>query len=135
MNEIHKVGLLAIREGHILLCRKKNGTNLLILPGGKIEANESHLDCLTRELQEELSGVSVQIFNHLGTYVDAAAGNLFAWVRIELYSGELTGEPEPRSEIAELVWFGPQGDRSQLSPSLANRILPDLIARGLLSWN
>ncbi len=51
---IDKVALLTVREGRVLLCRKKYGTSLLILPGGKREAGESSLECLARELEEEL---------------------------------------------------------------------------------
>ena len=32
---IDKVGLLTIRDGRVLLCRKKRGTSLLILPGDR----------------------------------------------------------------------------------------------------
>jgi 8-oxo-dGTP pyrophosphatase MutT (NUDIX family) len=52
--EIEKAGLLVIRDGRVLLCRKRRGTPLLILPGGKREAGESDIECLVRELREEL---------------------------------------------------------------------------------
>jgi ADP-ribose pyrophosphatase YjhB (NUDIX family) len=52
--DFDKVGLLAVRDGKILLCRKKHTTSLLILPGGCREAGESATDCLSRELREEL---------------------------------------------------------------------------------
>jgi 8-oxo-dGTP diphosphatase len=54
---IDKVGLLLIRDKKVLLCRKKRGTSLLILPGGKREAGETSLECLARELREELGDV------------------------------------------------------------------------------
>lgn len=41
MNAIDKVGLLVIRGGKVLLCRKRTGTQLLILPGGKREDRKS----------------------------------------------------------------------------------------------
>lgn len=34
--DFDKVGLLAVRDGKILLCRKKHATSLLILPGGAV---------------------------------------------------------------------------------------------------
>lgn len=126
---IDKVGLLTIRDGRVLLCRKKRGTSLLILPGGKREAGESSLDCLARELREEL-GVSAIAPELLGVFTHEAAdkGEL---VRIELYRAELTGEASPQSEIAELVWFAATDDWSQLAPSLAEAIFPDLLTRGI----
>jgi len=129
-----KIGLLVRRDDRILLCRKKYGTSLLILPGGCIEDGESPQECLSREISEELGPVQVRDVAYIGTYRDAAAGDLSKTVQIRLYSGELTGAPTASSEIAELVWFGPTDDRTQLSPSIVNGILPDLIARRILQW-
>jgi 8-oxo-dGTP diphosphatase len=132
MADYDKVGLLAMRDGRMLLCRKKHTTSLLILPGGKREAGESAVECLTRELREELGDVTIGAVELIGVYTDQAAGTEAKNVRIELYRAALIGEPVASSEIAELVWFGPQDDRSQLAPSIANKILPDLLARGIV---
>lgn len=132
--DYHKAALLAIRDDRILLCRKKQGTSLWILPGGCIEAGETPEQCLHRELQEELGQVSTGDLVFLGAYCDVAASEPSKSVRIELYVGELTGKPEPHSEIKELVWFGASDDRAQLAPSIANKILPDLLRRGVLRW-
>jgi 8-oxo-dGTP diphosphatase len=131
---IDKVGLLTIRDNKVLLCRKKRGTPLLILPGGKREAGESSLECLARELREELGDVTAVSPELIGVYTHAAAGDPEKILRIELYRAGLTGEPHAESEIGELVWFGPEDDRAMLAPSLAELILPDLIAHGLLTW-
>lgn len=132
--DYNKVGLLAMRDGRILLCRKKHTTALLILPGGCFEDGESAAECLYRELREELGDVRVEGVEYIGTYTDRAAGSEVKVVRIELYRGELIGEPSPHREIKELVWYGEGDERAQLAPSLANKILPDLITRGILSW-
>lgn len=127
MNVIRKAGLLWIRDGSILLCRKSRGTQLLILPGGKYEGNETGPECLAREIREEL-GPTLELLNpeFIGSYSDVAAGETDRTVQIDLYRAELSGEPKACSEIAELVWFGPGDDPEQLSPSLRNRIIPDL---------
>ena len=136
--DFDKVGLLAVRDGKILLCRKKHSTSLLILPGGCREPGESSIECLTRELREELGDVAVRAVELVGVYTDYAAGAKTAQpktVRIELYRGELIGEPVAHSEIAELVWFSERDDYSRLAPSIANKIFPDLLARGILPWS
>ncbi len=95
------------------------------------------MDCLVRELREELGEVSIEAAEVVGVYTDRAAGRESEppkTVRIELYRAELIGEPAAHSEIAELVWFGERDDRRQLAPSIARKILPDLLARGILPW-
>ena len=136
MADIHKAGLLWIVNDRILLCGKKDSP-ILILPGGKMEPGESDVDCLRRELREELGEVEALDLTPIGTYVDVAARSNYTpdrTVQIELYRGELRGEPIASSEITELVWFGAHDDRSRLAPSLRNKIIPDLIARGILRW-
>src|ERR1700723_3053328 len=132
MADYDKVGLLTVRDGRILLCRKRHSRPLLILPGGCREPGESSMDCLSRELREELGDVAVSAVEYIGIYSDQAAGSEPKTVRIELYGAELCGEPTAQSEIAELVWFGAEDDRALLAPSIANKILPDLLSRGLL---
>jgi 8-oxo-dGTP pyrophosphatase MutT (NUDIX family) len=136
MADYNKIGLLTVRGGRILLCRKKRTTSLLILPGGCVEPGESAVECLERELHEELGDVRVTGLEYVGTYTDTAAGSGGRkTVQIELYRGDLTGEPAASSEIRELVWFGASDDHTQLAPSLVNKILPDLDARGMLPWS
>jgi 8-oxo-dGTP diphosphatase len=137
MADIDKIGALILRGDRILLCRKNRDTSRLILPGGRIEPGESALECLTREIREELGDVSLEEVEYLGTYEDRAAlddPRIVKSLRIVLYRGELSGEPTPSAEIRALVWFGPASDRSALTPILANHILPDLLARGILPW-
>ena len=129
-----KVGLLVIRDKRILLCRKRHSTSLLILPGGCLEAGESVDECLVREIREELGEVRISGLAYVGEYTDVAAGDRSKTVRVQLYRGDLAGEAAPHSEIRELVWFGDGDDWGTLAPSLVNKILPDLIARGFLDW-
>jgi 8-oxo-dGTP diphosphatase len=137
MADINKIGALILRGDRILLCRKNRDTSRLILPGGRIEPGESDRECLVREIREELGAVTLGRTEYVGTYEDQASmddPNVVKRLRISLYRGELSGEPTPCVEIRELVWFGPDSDRSALTPILANRILPDLRARNILPW-
>jgi 8-oxo-dGTP diphosphatase len=134
MADYHKAGLLVLRNNRILLCRKKHTTALLILPGGSFEPGETAEACIERELHEELGNVAAVDLEFIGTYTDTAAGAPEKTVRIELYRGDLAGEPSAQAEIRELAWFGKDDDRSQLAPSIVNKILPDLIARRILPW-
>ena len=84
---------------------------------------------------EELGPVEVSALSYLGRYTDQAAGEPGKTVVIELYRGELAGEPAAASEIRELVWFPESGNREELAPSIRNRILPDLVQRQILPWS
>ena len=132
MADFHKAGLLHVKEGRVLLCRKKYTTALLILPGGVIETGETAEECLRRECREELGEVEVSQIQYLGGYESPAAGQDGKTVRIDLYSGQLQGTPVAHAEILTLVWFGPQDDPALLAPSLRNIIFPDLRERGLI---
>lgn len=134
MADYDKVGLLTIREGRILLCRKKHTTSLLILPGGCKEPGETSVECLLRELHEELGDVQVEALEYLGTYSDRAAGDESKTVQIELYASNLKGDPHPQSEIRELVWFSPEGSWDPVAPSIRNQIFPDLQRRGIIQY-
>lgn len=131
MADFEKAGLITVRDGRVLLCRKKHTTALLILPGGVMEAGESAEECLHREVREELGVNRLLEVSFLGRYESPAAvpGKT---VQVDLYWGVLAEEPRAESEIKELVWFGDGDDAAQLAPSLRDLILPDLIRRGTL---
>jgi 8-oxo-dGTP pyrophosphatase MutT (NUDIX family) len=131
--DYHKAGLLSLKDGRVLLCRKKDTTSLLILPGGKLEPGETAEQCLRRECREELGNVEILGLRHIGDYESPAAGQDGKTVKIELYAGELEGTPAAQSEIQDLVWFGPGDDAALLAPSLRNVIFPDLRRRGLIA--
>jgi 8-oxo-dGTP pyrophosphatase MutT (NUDIX family) len=129
---IHKAGLFVSRDGSILLCRRRKGSPLLILPGGKLEPGETPMQALAREIEEELGDVCVRGLKLIGRYEGPAANDPGKTVVIDLFSGTLDGQPQACAEIGELVWFGPEGDPAELAPSLRDSILPDLRKRGLL---
>ncbi len=125
---IVKIGLVVIRARKILLVRKQ-GLRELILPGGKPEGSETRIQCLKREIREELD-VGVKHPKYIGMFEEIAAGRKDK-VRIFLYSGKITGNPNPSGEIAALRWYG-RKSRYSLSPILKKRIIPFLIEKGLV---
>lgn len=137
--DFDKVGLLVIRNDNVLLCRKKDYTSKLILPGGKIEAVENDITCLKREIGEELGSDNKIIGDpsYIGTYIDKAASDDLSEnkiVIIKLYQGNIAHEARPTSEIKEIVWFTQDSNWNDLSPIIKNKIFPDLIEKGILRW-
>ena len=138
MADFNKVGLLVQDEsGRVLMCKKSHSTSLLILPGGRIEDGETDVQCLHRELAEELGQVTPRNVRWLGNYAGIAHNddpNIRKTLEIRLYCGELRGNPVASGEIRELCWFGDGDDLALLTPIFADHILPDLRRRGILSW-
>jgi 8-oxo-dGTP pyrophosphatase MutT (NUDIX family) len=133
----NKVGLLVLNEtgDQMMVCEKdpSNVTSDYILPGGQLEeAND--IECIEREIEEELScKVDVSSLEFIAEYEDVAAGRPDRDVNIRLYQGKLIGEPIPSSEIKYIHWIGAEAiTNPKSSPILRNKILPDLIAKGIL---
>lgn len=128
-NNIFKIGLAVVRDGRLLVVRKR-GKSLFILPGGKPEEGEGDLKALEREIAEEL-GCTCVAPRLEGDFSDVAAEMGDATVTVRLYSGELSETPRACSEIVELAWVELVGNQSvALAPSITNRILPHLARDG-----
>ena len=101
-NRIIVVAAVIERDARILVTRRLPGTHLAgywEFPGGKLEAGETHDDCLLRELREEL-GTEIKVGSKLHTscftYPDRA---------IELHFYCCTALTEPRPVLGqEMRW-------------------------------
>jgi 8-oxo-dGTP diphosphatase len=113
----------------LLLVSKRAAPEVFYLPGGKPEPGEAPLDCLRRELREEL-----------GVAVDSAC--LFAEVRapaalegvemcMAVFLTRLAGVPAPAAEIAALRWW-PQEPGLDLAPAVRDDVIPRLQCSGRL---
>jgi len=133
MKRIRKIGLAVLRGGKLLLVRNKN-TSKYIMPGGRIEKNESDIETLRREILEELTyKINGDEVKYVGEYEDIASNDADSIVNIKLYIGDIIGEFFPSNEIEEFVWFNPNMDNWELlSDIIKNKIIPDLIKKKYL---
>ncbi|OGM92713.1 hypothetical protein A2372_00760 [Candidatus Wolfebacteria bacterium RIFOXYB1_FULL_54_12] len=94
------INVLAIRDNEILLV-KKNET--WILPGGKPMEGESEMDCLQREIKEELPLVEVSNIRYFNDFVGITPhkGDM---LRAKVYWGDVKGEIKPNAEINSAQW-------------------------------
>lgn len=97
------IGAAVIDSGRILLVRK--GSHW-ILPGGKPEGNESDLECLAREVGEELSGTKLKDIKFYGTFegITPHKGDLLT---AEVYFAQIDGHlnpVRPGDTIKESCW-------------------------------
>ena len=131
MKRISKCALLVIKNNKILLQVEKKQDKLL-LPGGKPVRDEDYLECLRREIKEELnSEIDESSLEFLGKFEDLAADGE-SILTVKLYRGELKTKPKPRNEVKRLVWFGMKSNHNRLSPVIRNQLMPYLKAVRLL---
>ncbi|MCK0116414.1 ADP-ribose pyrophosphatase YjhB (NUDIX family) [Isoptericola sp. CG 20/1183] len=109
MRTIHVVAAVIVRDGRFLLVRKR-GTSAFMQVGGKPEPGESPVQALVRECAEEIGlVVDPDAAVPLGSFSASAANEPDHVVVADAFAVELPAgfEPEPRAELAELVWVDP----------------------------
>jgi 8-oxo-dGTP diphosphatase len=97
--------VIVAADGRMLLVRKR-GTDRFMLAGGKIDAGETALEALRRELAEEL-GCGFAAERPLGRFSAPAAFEPGHIVEAELFAVALDGEIRLAAEIEEVAWHDP----------------------------
>ena len=128
--KISKIGLLCIQNKKLLVVFKPK-IGLYITPGGKIEPQETDMECLEREVQEEIS-CSVENLVYFGTFNGTTPEG---YLHQKCYFGNLVGKIalNPSDTINGYSWI----DRNSagnipLGPMLKDQIIPELMKRGLM---
>ncbi|AOM42450.1 NUDIX hydrolase [Xenorhabdus hominickii] len=127
---IKKCAAIIVKNKKLLVVRKHK-TSAYISPGGKIEGNESQIECLTREIQEE---IGVTFTNPIHFSVDYSK-SIFEDELIEINSWliEIKGNPSPCSEIVDLKWItSKESEQIQIGSIFKDNIIPKLKKIGLI---
>ncbi|MBI5071469.1 NUDIX domain-containing protein [Candidatus Falkowbacteria bacterium] len=136
----NKIGLLVLNKDQtsFLVCEpggkyKDKRVTQYLMPGGQLE-EKSEIECLKREIKEELNcNIDEKSLEYVGEYIDVSAATPERDVMIRLYRGNLIGNPKPSSEIGAFYWIGKNDvDNQKISPIIKNKIIPDLVKRGIL---
>lgn len=125
MNNIAVSAIVVRDEAGRVLTVRKQGTDLFMFPGGKLEPGESALDAAEREAFEEL-GVRVSDLSYLGSFTAPAANEAGFTVSAEVFTGLIMEDPAPTSEIEEIAWVHPDKPAVALAPLLADHVFPIL---------
>lgn len=133
MKVIRKVALACFKDKKILQVRTRKQQDVFYTLGGKIEEGESDIECIKREVREELGcEVDDKSLKYLNTFEDIAHGEQ-AMLNVRLYEGKLKGEPTPSSEIVEIGWFDTKSDPEKLSVIAGRTIFPWLKKQGYIN--
>jgi 8-oxo-dGTP pyrophosphatase MutT (NUDIX family) len=118
-------------DGRILLVRKR-GTRAFMLAGGKIDAGESALEALHREIGEELGCGIEGGAEPLGRFSAPAENEPGQIVEADLFAVGLDGEIHLNAEIEDVAWHDPHDLESRPLAALARmHALP--LARALVA--
>jgi 8-oxo-dGTP diphosphatase len=127
---VDKVAWIYLQGGKILSTRSR-GKDTYYIPGGKREVGETDTQCLTREIQEELSVSLVpESFDFVGEFEAMAHGKNIL-IKMRCYTADFTGQLKTDSEIEEMVWFT-YADRDKGS-AVDQKIFDYLRDKGLLN--
>ncbi|MGX5680478.1 exonuclease domain-containing protein [Schumannella luteola] len=123
-------GIITDPDGRTLVVRKR-GTTAFMQAGGKIEAGESALDALTRELLEEVGHVlDPDTTEYLGSFRAEAANEPDTVIRAEVFALVSDGALAASGEIEELRWLDVLDlEAIELAPLTRDTILPLWIER------
>lgn len=118
-------------QDELLVVRKKN-TAAWMLPGGKLDGNETASEALVRELAEELQiDVDISALQFLGTFNAVAANEANTSVNAQAFRARLADGQTPinAAEIAEMKWISLSEPLPEdIAPLLKNSIIPALRA-------
>ncbi|MDO8537508.1 MAG: NUDIX domain-containing protein [archaeon] len=132
MKEKTRIVAIIIQNNSILFVKGSDKYKELWSPGGKPENNETDIECLKRELHEELSVklVSAKFFKE---YIVQSPYATDVMTKSRAYLVDISGKPTPGKEIQSFVWITKK-EYEQKKYSLLNveqnKIIPDLIKSG-----
>lgn len=122
----------ASRTKKILLVRSKSQPEVFYTLGGKYEEGESDIECLKREVKEEIGcEIDEKSLKFLNVFEDVAHGGK-GRLNIRMYQGNLIGDPKPTSEIVEIGYFNTKSNKKNLSEIAQRTIFPWLKKHGYI---
>ena len=108
---IKKVGAAIIKNRKLLVVSKKTYPDQFMLPGGKPEKDETELETLTRELQEELH-LKIISSKLLGIHETTSMFEKEP-LTMTVYLTKVDGIPAPNTEIASYKWIDIDSDNKE----------------------
>lgn len=123
--DIRKAGAVLIQDRKFLVSRSA-GKDFFIAPGGKLEHNETPVEALKRELQEEIQiDIDTSTLEHLGTFYAEAAGKDGLMLEMFVYKvNDFKGTPIASSEVEEIRWINTQTSDITIGSIFEHDVMP-----------
>lgn len=128
MTYIIKPAAVVIKDKKLLVARSSDKPQFYAV-GGKREVGETNIECLHREVLEEI-GCVVKSEKFYKQFIGPGANSTI--VELICYFTELDGDPRPCSEIAELMWVDSQTPSAILGNMITEFLIPALVKDGLV---
>jgi 8-oxo-dGTP diphosphatase len=132
--DIYKSGAILLKNKKLLVTRSK-GKDVFVAPGGKLEAGESPVEALVRELDEELQiGIKEEDLEDFGSFYAIAAGSDNRKLRMDVFIvNKWSGELLPNNEIEEMIWIDSTANSDiQIGSIFEHEVIPKLKELGLI---
>ena len=124
--DIHKAGGVLIKDRRFLVTRA-HGKDVFVAPGGKLEAGETAIAALIREMMEEVQvEISEADLELIGTFHAIAAGSDKTLEMDVFLIRNAQGEPSPSSEIEEIMWVNTETTGVKLGSIFEHDVMPKL---------
>ena len=130
------VGTMFFQDGKLLIDKPRKKPTFQMI-GGKVEEGETTREAAIRECHEELGEKAIfdeSLLEFVMDFEEIATSDPTKRIHMNIfqYKGQLKGELTVSEEIERFMWFGADDDRSILSNTLKNEIVPYCIEKGLI---
>jgi len=127
-----RIAAIIIQDGKLLMEKGKTATELWTV-GGKLEEGESDIDCLRRELREELCVdlVSAKFFKE---YQGFSFYNPDTRMIQRVYIVTISGIAKPNAEIESIILLSKEDFEQKKYPMITineEEMIPDIIKAGV----
>jgi len=133
MEQKIRIAAIIIKDNKLLLVKGADKYKEYWTPGGKLEPGETEIECLKRELMEELN-LTLMSHNFFREYRTKTAYQENGMTQNKVYIVEVSGNPNPSREITNYVWMSKndfQNDKYPLLSATKDKVIPDLIKEGI----